>query len=70
MSKILRIKQKFFISKIMVTKFKLKHKPSPKQKKMLDIFGILFIFGISGLILTLLILVIGDIDPNGVTYFV
>tara|TARA_B110000238_G_scaffold17181_1_gene16796 strand:+ start:587 stop:751 length:165 start_codon:yes stop_codon:yes gene_type:complete len=54
----------------MVTKFKLKHKLSPKQKKMLDIFGILFIFGISGLILTLLILIIGDIDPNGVTYFV
>ena len=51
-------------------KRKSNHKPSPKQKKMLDIFGILFIFGILGLILTLLILVIGDIDPNGVTYFV
>ena len=58
------------ITKIMITKFKLKHKPSPKQKKMLDIFGILFLFGILGLILTLLILIIGDIDPNGVTYFV
>jgi len=54
----------------MVTKFKLKHKPSPKQKKMLDIFGILFVFGILGLIFTLLIVVIRDIDPNGVTYFV
>ena len=51
-------------------KRKSNQRPSPKQKKMLDIFGILFIFGISGLILTLLILVIGDIDPNGVTYFV
>ena len=78
MSKILRIKQKFFISKIMSTivsiimgkKHKLKHNLSPKQQKMLDIFGILFIFGILGLILTLLILVIGDIDPNGVTFFV
>ena len=58
------------VSIIMRKKRKSNHKPSPKQKKMLDIFGILFIFGISGLILTLLILVIGDIDPNGVTYFV
>tara|TARA_B110000211_G_scaffold87947_1_gene103060 strand:- start:251 stop:430 length:180 start_codon:yes stop_codon:yes gene_type:complete len=58
------------ITKIMITKFKLKHKPSPKQKKMLDIFSILFVVGILGLVLTLLILVLGDIDPNGVTYFV
>jgi len=62
--------KKLTINKIMVTKFKLKHKPSPKQKKMLDIFGILFVFGILGLIFTLLIVVIRDIDPNGVTYFV
>ena len=54
----------------MITKFKLKHKPSPKQKKVLDMFINLFVVGILGLVLTLLILVLGDIDPNGVTYFV
>ena len=58
------------VSIIMRKKRKSNQRPSPKQKKMLDIFGILFIFGILGLILTLLILVIGDIDPNGVTFFV
>ena len=54
----------------MVTKFKLKHKPSPQQQKMLDMFAVLFVCGILGLIITLLILVLVDIDPNGVTYFV
>ena len=58
------------INKILVTKFKLEHKPSPKQKKMLDIFGVLFVFEILGMILTLLILVLGDFDANGNTYFV
>ena len=54
----------------MISKYKLKYKPSSKQEKMLDIFDILFIFGILGLILSLLFLIIGNIDPNGVTYFV
>ena len=54
----------------MFKQFKLKYKPSSKQKKMLDVFGVVFISGILVLILSLLILIIGDIDPNGVTYFV
>ena len=58
------------VSIIMRKKRKSNHKPSPKQKKMLDIFGILFIFGILGLIITLLIVILADIDPNGVTFFV
>ena len=41
-----------------------------KQQKMLDMFAVLFVCGILGLIITLLILVLVDIDPNGVTYFV
>ena len=78
MSKILRIKQKFFISKIMSTimsiimrkKRKSNQRPSPKQQKMLDMFGVLFVCGILGLIITLLIVILSDIDPNGVTFFV
>jgi hypothetical protein len=54
----------------MFNQFKLKYKPSSKQEKMLDVFGVVFISGILVLILSLLILIIGDIDPNGVTYFV
>ena len=54
----------------MYKQFKLKYKPSSKQEKMLDVFGVVFISGILVLILSLLILIIGDIDPNGVTYFV
>jgi len=54
----------------MFKQFKLKYKPSSKQENMLDVFGVVFISGILVLILSLLILIIGDIDPNGVTYFV
>ena len=54
----------------MVTKFKLKHKPSPQQQKMLDMFAVLIVCGIVGLIITLLIIKLADIDLNGVTYFV
>ena len=74
MSKILRIKQKFFISKIMSRIIRKIHKsnqrPSPKQQKMLDMFRVIFICGILGLIITLLIVILADIDPNGVTFFV
>ena len=78
MSKILRIKQNFFISKIMSTimsiiirkKRKSNQRPSPKQQKMLDMFRVIFICGILGLIITLLIVILADIDPNGVTFFV
>ena len=78
MSKILRIKQNFFISKIMSTimsiimrkKRKSNQIPSPKQQKMLDMFRVIFICGILGLIITLLIVILADIDPNGVTFFV
>jgi len=78
LSKILRIKQKFFISKIMSTivsiimrrKRKSNQRPSPKQQKMLDMFGVLFVCGILGLIITLLIVILADIDPNGVTFFI
>jgi Na+/H+-translocating membrane pyrophosphatase len=78
MSKILRIKQKFFISKIMSTimsiiirkKRKSNQILSPKQQKMLDMFRVIFICGILGLIITLLIVILADIDPNGVTFFV
>tara|TARA_B100000809_G_scaffold231892_1_gene247379 strand:- start:347 stop:529 length:183 start_codon:yes stop_codon:yes gene_type:complete len=58
------------ISKIMKKKYLSMHKPSPKQQKMLDMFGALFICGIAGLIITLLIVILADIDPNGVTFFV
>jgi|TARA_B110000238_G_scaffold136997_1_gene147645 hypothetical protein len=58
------------INNIMVTKFKLKHKPSPQQQKMLDMFAVLIVCGIVGLIITLLIIKLADIDLNGVTYFV
>ena len=54
----------------MIIKHKLKHNLSPKQQKMLDMFGALFICGILGLIITLLIVILADIDPNGVTFFV
>ena len=74
MSKILRIKQKFFISKIMSIIMRKKRKsnqrPSPKQQKMLDMFRVIFICGILGLIITLLIVILANIDPNGKTYFV
>jgi hypothetical protein len=51
-------------------KRKSNQRPSPKQQKMLDMFGVLFICGILGLIITLLIVILADIDPNGVTFFV
>ena len=54
----------------MIIKHKSKHNLSPKQQKMLDMFRILFIFGFLGLLLSLLILIVGGIDPYGVTYFV
>ncbi len=54
----------------MKKKYLSMHKPSPKQQKMLDMFGALFICGIAGLIITLLIVILADIDPNGVTFFV
>ncbi len=54
----------------MKKKYLSMHKLSPKQKKMLDMFGALFICGILGLIITLLIVILADIDPNGVTFFV
>ena len=58
------------MSIIMRKKCKSNQRPSPKQQKMLDMFAVLFVCGILGLIITLLILVLVDIDPNGVTYFV
>ena len=78
MSKTLRTKQNFFTNKIMSSimsitlreKRKSNQRPSPKQRKMLDMFGVLFICGILGLIITLLIVILADIDPNGVTFFV
>ncbi len=54
----------------MIIKHKLKHNLLPKQRKMLDMFGVLFICGILGLIITLSIVILADIDPNGVTFFV
>tara|TARA_B110000037_G_scaffold124666_1_gene142023 strand:- start:275 stop:439 length:165 start_codon:yes stop_codon:yes gene_type:complete len=51
-------------------KRKSNQRPSPEQQKMLDMFGALFICGILGLIITLLIVILADIDPNGVTFFV
>lgn len=58
------------MSIIMRKKRKSNQRPSPKQQKMLDMFAVLFVCGILGLIITLLIFVLVDIDPNGVTYFV
>ena len=58
------------MSIIMRKKRKSNQRPSPKQRKMLDMFGVLFICGILGLIITLLIIILADIDPNGVTFFV
>lgn len=54
----------------MIIKYKLKHNLYPKQQNMLNMFGALFICGILGLIITLLIVILADIDPNGVTFFV
>lgn len=58
----------------MSTIMKKKHKSSqilsPKQQNMLNMFTPLFICGIVGLIITLLIVILADIDPNGVTFFV
>ena len=51
-------------------KRKSNQRPSPKQQKMLDMFRVLFVCGILGLIITLLIVILADIDPNGKTYFV
>ena len=58
------------MSTIMKKKHKSIQKPSPEQQKMLDMFAALFICGIFGLIITLLILILADIDPNGATFFV
>ena len=58
------------MSTIMRKKLRSNQRPSPKQQKMLDMFGALFICGILGLIITLLIVILADIDPNGVTFFV
>ena len=58
------------MSIIMRKKRKSNQRPSPKQQKMLDMFGVLFVCGILGLIITLLIVILADIDPNGKTYFV
>ena len=58
------------MSIIMRKKRKSNQRPSPKQQKMLDMFGALFICGILGLIITLLIVILANIDPNGKTYFV
>lgn len=54
----------------MKKKHKSSQKPSPEQQKMLDMFAALFICGILGLIITLLILILADIDPNGLPFFV
>ena len=51
-------------------KRKSNQRPSPKQQKMLDMFGVLFVCGILALIITLLIVILANIDPNGKTYFV
>ena len=51
-------------------KCKSNQRPSPKQQKMLDMFAVLFVCGILGLIITLLIVILANIDPNGKTYFV
>ena len=58
------------MSTIMRKKLRSNQRPSPKQEKMLDMFRILFFCGILGLIITLLILILADIDLNGKTYFV
>jgi hypothetical protein len=58
------------ISTIMKKKYLSMHKPSPEQQKRIDIFATLFICGILGLIITLLFVLLTDIDPNGVTFFV
>jgi len=58
------------MSTIMKKKYKSSQILSPKQQKMLDMFTAPFICGIVGLIITLLIVILADIDPNGVTFFV
>ena len=58
------------MSTIMNKIYKSSQIPSPKLQKMLDTFTALFICGIVGLIITLLIVILADIDPNGVTFFV
>ena len=58
------------MSIIMRKKCKSNQRPSPKQQKMLDMFGVLIVCGILGLIITLLIVILANIDPNGKTYFV
>ena len=58
------------MSIIMRKKRKSNQRPSPKQQKMLDMFAVLIVCGIVGLIITLLIIKLADIDLNGVTYFV
>ena len=54
----------------MKKKYLSMHKPSPEQQKRIDIFAALFICGILGLIITLLFVLLTDIDPKGVTFFV
>ena len=54
----------------MLKKRKSNQKLSPKKQKVLDMFAVLLVCGILGLIIMLFILILADIDPNGKTYFV
>lgn len=58
------------MSIIMRKKRKSNQKLSPKKQKVLDMFAVLLVCGILGLIIMLFILILADIDPNGKTYFV
>jgi hypothetical protein len=51
-------------------KRKSNQKLSPKKQKVLDMFAVLLVCGILGLIIMLFILILADIDPNGKAYFV